>query len=153
MPLTLSLPYADTLDQCLVQRALGVHGHREHSGDARSGRLPNAFEERGAAVYGKLSSLLSVSIFTSYFTLIFALITCQVREHLTEESSDDLCDQRQFGHGSVKADQMMNIRWNSQYGSIYVDGSHYRHDLELGDEIKIDGHAPYLQIFEYRPKT
>ena len=131
-----------------------MHGHREHSGDARSGRLPNAFEERGAAVHGEHISSFLVSPIAGYYTLLIRLNRVQqVREHLTEESSDDLCDQRQFGHGSVKADQMMNIRWNSQYGSIYVDGSHYRHDLELGDEIKIDGHAPYLQIFEYRPKT
>lgn len=70
---------------------------------------------------------------------------------------------------------MLHIRWNSQVGCIYMDGSHmkvcllfciypyygtstYRrcnrspqHDLELGDEIMIDGHAPILKLFENSP--
>lgn len=75
-----------------------------------------------------------------------------VREHLSDGDSslsyDDALERRKVGHGMVKESEMLNIRWNSQYGSIYVDGSHFRHDLELGDEINIDGHAPYLQIFE-----
>jgi NAD+ kinase len=67
-----------------------------------------------------------------------------VREHLTEDQSEH----NKLGHGLIKSDEMMNIRWNSQFGCVYVDGSHLKHDLELGDEIKIDGHAPYLKIFE-----
>jgi hypothetical protein len=46
----------------------------------------------------------------------------------------------------------MNIRWNSQYGCVYADGSHFKHELNLGDEIKIDGHAPYLQLFQFHTK-
>jgi hypothetical protein len=61
-------------------------------------------------------------------------------------------EQKKLGHGRVKPNEMMNLRWNSQFGSIYVDGSHFRHQLELGDEIKIDGHAPYLQLFQYQPE-
>ena len=75
-----------------------------------------------------------------------------VREHLSDDNTslsyDDALERRKVGHGMVKESEMLNIRWNSQYGSIYVDGSHFRHDLELGDEINIDGHAPYLQTFE-----
>jgi hypothetical protein len=72
-----------------------------------------------------------------------------VREHLTEEHNES--EHKRLGHGRVQPTEMMNIRWNSQHGCVFVDGSHFRHDLELGDEIKIDGHAPYLQIFEYQP--
>ena len=43
---------------------------------------------------------------------------------------------------------MINIRWNSQYGCVYVDGSHMTHDLELGDEVKMDCHAPKVHIFD-----
>lgn len=75
----------------------------------------------------------------------------QVREHLTEDQN--CLDSKKKGHGLVKPVEMMNIRWNSQYGNIFVDGSHFSHHLELGDEIKLDGHAPYLQIFEYRPRS
>ena len=76
-----------------------------------------------------------------------------VREHLTDENGTDAAvNQKKMGHGRVTPDQMLNIRWNSQYGSVYADGSHLKHDLNLGDEIKIDGHAPYLQIFQYQPK-
>lgn len=76
-----------------------------------------------------------------------------VREHLTDDNCvNDKVDQKKLGHGRVSPDQMMNIRWNSQYGCVYADGSHLKHDLNLGDEVKIDGHAPYLQIFQYQPK-
>jgi hypothetical protein len=44
---------------------------------------------------------------------------------------------------------MLHLRWNSQFGSVFVDGSHCKTNIELGDEIKIDGRAPVLKIFEY----
>lgn len=45
-------------------------------------------------------------------------------------------------------DEMLTLRWNSQYGAAFVDGSHFKHDLELGDELMMDSHAPFLQIFD-----
>eukprot|EP01041_Mallomonas_annulata_P010973 gene10973-22929_t len=40
------------------------------------------------------------------------------------------------------------VRWNSQYGCIFVDGSHMKHELELGDEVLFDGNAPVLRLFD-----
>eukprot|EP01035_Chromulina_nebulosa_P022748 gene22748-29455_t len=68
-----------------------------------------------------------------------------VREHLVEEGSSY---QEKAGHGFIRPNEMLHLRWNSQVGCAYVDGSHMTHSLELGDEIKIDGQAPYLQLFE-----
>lgn len=45
-------------------------------------------------------------------------------------------------------DEMLALRWNSQFGSVFVDGSHFQHALELGDELKVDGLAPFLRIFD-----
>lgn len=44
-------------------------------------------------------------------------------------------------------DEKLHVRWNSQRGRIFIDGSHLFHNLELGDEILIDSAAPPLQIF------
>lgn len=44
--------------------------------------------------------------------------------------------------------EMLYLRWNSQFGAVFVDGSHMQHNLELGDEIKIDGNAPILRLFD-----
>ena len=71
-----------------------------------------------------------------------------VREHLVEENNSY---QQKSGHGEILANEMLNMRWNSQFGAIFVDGSHMKHDLELGDDIKIDGHAPCLKIFDRQP--
>lgn len=73
-----------------------------------------------------------------------------VREHLVEDGTNAE-EQRKAGRGIIRPNEFMNIRWNSQYGSCFVDGSHMKHDLELGDEIKIDGHAPFLKIFDTYP--
>ena len=70
-----------------------------------------------------------------------------VREHLVESGNSEE-EQSRAGHGIIRPNEMLNLRWNSQHGSVYVDGSHMKHDLELGDEIKIDGHAPFLKIFD-----
>jgi len=69
-----------------------------------------------------------------------------VREHLTEDG--DNFKTKEKGHGNVSTDQMLHLRWNSQRGTIFVDGSHSSHDLQLGDEITIDSHAPTIKIFE-----
>jgi len=68
-----------------------------------------------------------------------------IREHLVDQNQH-----KELGHGIIYPNQMLNIRWNSQYGAVYVDGSHMKHDLELGDEIKIDCHAPKLQLFDVK---
>ena len=73
-----------------------------------------------------------------------------VREHLVEEGNNS---QREEGHGFIQSDSLLHLRWNSQYGSIFVDGSHFQHNLELGDEIRIDAHAPFLQLFDEIPLT
>jgi hypothetical protein len=68
-----------------------------------------------------------------------------VREHLVEHGNSH---QSLLRHSIIRPEEMLLMRWNSQYGSAFVDGSHFKHDLELGDEVKIDGHAPFLQIFD-----
>jgi hypothetical protein len=56
-----------------------------------------------------------------------------------------------LGHGFVSEEEMLFIRWNSQYGAVFADGAHMKHDLELGDELAIDLNAPGLQLFERDP--
>jgi NAD+ kinase len=69
-----------------------------------------------------------------------------VREHLTERGGD--VNQTHHGHGDVKYEQMLHLRWNSQQGTVFVDGSHTSHKLTLGDEISIEAHAPPINVFE-----
>jgi NAD+ kinase len=64
---------------------------------------------------------------------------------MMENSNEDLS--RDVNNGMVKEGQKMHLRWNSQKGRIFIDGSHLTHDLELGDEILIDNKAPPLQMF------
>jgi NAD+ kinase len=68
-----------------------------------------------------------------------------VREHLTEKG--DLT-QNGKGHSDVHYNQMLHLRWNSQKGAVFVDGSHTMHELNLGDEISIEAHAPPVKLFE-----
>jgi len=68
-----------------------------------------------------------------------------IREHMMENSNEDLS--RDVNNGMVKEGQKMHLRWNSQKGRIFIDGSHLTHNLELGDEILIDNQAPPLQMF------
>lgn len=68
-----------------------------------------------------------------------------IREHMMENSNEDLS--RDINNGMVKEGQKMHLRWNSQKGRIFIDGSHLTHNLELGDEILIDNQAPPLQMF------
>lgn len=56
--------------------------------------------------------------------------------------------QKKKGHSTIRPGESMHLRWNSQHGCVFVDGSHMKHDLELGDEIKIDSKAPFLKIFD-----
>ena len=68
-----------------------------------------------------------------------------VREHLHEHTSEGEVEE---GHGEMTPNQMIELRWNSQFGHIFVDGSHNVFDLTLGDQVNIESHAPELQIFE-----
>lgn len=47
----------------------------------------------------------------------------------------------------IREGQKLHIRWNSQTGRIFIDGSHLTHHLELGDEIMVDNQAPPLQLY------
>eukprot|EP01039_Chlorochromonas_danica_P003181 gene3181-3483_t len=68
-----------------------------------------------------------------------------VREHLIEPGN---AHQKLLRHSMIRPEEMLSLRWNSQYGAVFVDGSHFKHELELGDELSLDGHAPFLQIFD-----
>jgi hypothetical protein len=50
-------------------------------------------------------------------------------------------------NGFIKTGEKLHVRWNSQKGRIFIDGSHLTHNLELGDEILIDSKAPALHLF------
>ena len=72
-----------------------------------------------------------------------------VREHLLEHETDEEGDMAEDkGHGELSPEQMLHLRWNSQFGKVFVDGQHNAFDLTLGDEINIESHAPELHIFE-----
>lgn len=68
-----------------------------------------------------------------------------IREHMMENSNEDIT--RDVNNGIVREGQKMHLRWNSQKGRIFIDGSHLTHNLELGDEILIDNQAPPLKMF------
>jgi NAD+ kinase len=68
-----------------------------------------------------------------------------IREHLVEEN-DGM--QKKMSHGFINPSNSLHLRWNSQEGCAYVDGSHMRHELELGDELRIDSNAPKLNLFD-----
>jgi len=69
----------------------------------------------------------------------------KIREHLVEAHNIDKVKGKDFGR--VSPNGKIHLRWNSHYGKIYIDGSHLSHDIQLGDEILIDCHAPELKIF------
>lgn len=73
-----------------------------------------------------------------------------IREHMIENQEEDNEDARQLNNGFLRKGEKMHIRWNSQKGRIFIDGSHLIHNLELGDEILLDGEAPPLQLFAKR---
>lgn len=66
-----------------------------------------------------------------------------VREHLLEASGKHL---KEAGHGMIKPGHTLHMRWNSQHGCIYVDGSHVRHNLELGDTVSFSAEAPPIWL-------
>lgn len=74
-----------------------------------------------------------------------------IREHMIEpgQTMDDGTPIRHtdVDNGMLEDGQKMHLRWNSQKGKIFIDGSHLTHNLELGDEILIDNLAPPLQMY------
>ncbi len=72
-------------------------------------------------------------------------IQFMIREHMIENSSETIS--HDVDNGFINDGEEMHLRWNSQRGRIYIDGSHLIHNLELGDEIMIDNQAPQLPMF------
>jgi len=74
-----------------------------------------------------------------------------IREHMIEPGAVN--DQGEplrhsdVDNGMIRDGEKMHLRWNSQKGRIFIDGSHLTHNLELGDEILIDNLAPPLQMY------
>jgi NAD+ kinase len=73
-----------------------------------------------------------------------------IREHMIEGGNVDGHD---LDNGMIRTEEKMHVRWNSQKGRIFIDGSHLMHNLELGDEILIDGRAPPLKLFAREPTS
>ena len=69
-----------------------------------------------------------------------------IREHMVENLPDKV-EVRNADKGMLKKDQHLHLRWNSQNGRIFIDGSHLIHNLELGDEILIDSEAPPISLY------
>jgi len=72
-----------------------------------------------------------------------------IREHMIEGGTKHMKKEEvdSLNHGFIKNDEKIHLRWNSQHGRIFIDGSHLTHNVELGDEILIDNTAPSLQLF------
>ena len=73
-----------------------------------------------------------------------------IREHMVERGTEPGTDSsgKEFTDNSlIGTGDKLHIRWNSQKGRIFIDGSHLTHNLELGDEIMIDNEAPPLKMF------
>ena len=68
-----------------------------------------------------------------------------VREHLMEKGTPQDIQDRATGMLSSKSN--LHLRWNSQMGRIYIDGSHLSHELDLGDEVVVNNQAPDLKLF------
>ena len=69
-----------------------------------------------------------------------------IREHMIENSpnKDEVKD---LDKGILHKGEHLGLRWNSQKGRIFIDGSHLMHNLELEDEILIDSDAPPLALY------
>mmetsp|Transcript_28600 Transcript_28600/g.59564 ORF Transcript_28600/g.59564 Transcript_28600/m.59564 type:complete len:357 (-) Transcript_28600:360-1430(-) len=69
-----------------------------------------------------------------------------IREHMIENSPNKE-EMKNLNNDVFSHDEKLHLRWNSQKGRIFIDGSHLMHNLELGDEILINSHAPPLALF------
>lgn len=74
-----------------------------------------------------------------------------IREHMIEanavDESGNKIRREDIDNGMIDSGMKMHLRWNSQKGRIFIDGSHLTHNLELGDEILVDNLAPPLQMY------
>jgi NAD+ kinase len=75
-----------------------------------------------------------------------------IREHMLERQAVEMGVTSDVNNGLIQSGQKLHIRWNSQRGRIFIDGSHLTHNLELGDEVLIDNQAPPLKIFARSPE-
>jgi len=75
-----------------------------------------------------------------------------VREHLMEKNTPQ--DIQDRAKGMLNSKSNLHLRWNSQKGRIFIDGSHLVHDMDLGDEVIVNNQAPELQLFmdEHDPR-
>lgn len=69
-----------------------------------------------------------------------------IREHMIENSATKE-EVKNLNNAILPKGQRLHLRWNSQKGRIFIDGSHLTHNLELGDEIKIDSNTPPLALY------
>lgn len=70
-----------------------------------------------------------------------------IREHMVESNVDTSGD-HDINNDMIEEGEKMHLRWNSQKGRVFIDGSHLTHNLDLGDEILINNSAPPLKLFE-----
>mmetsp|Transcript_40504 Transcript_40504/g.41335 ORF Transcript_40504/g.41335 Transcript_40504/m.41335 type:complete len:335 (+) Transcript_40504:265-1269(+) len=68
-----------------------------------------------------------------------------VREPLMDVNDPKIMD---LTKGIIDDKHKLVMRWNSQEGQVYVDGSHMKHNLELGDELTFDNNAPEINMFD-----
>ena len=66
-----------------------------------------------------------------------------IREHIFEGGEV----KTGVDNGFIQKGDKIHLRWNSQKGKIFIDGSHLTQKLELGDEILISSDAPPLRIY------
>jgi NAD+ kinase len=69
-----------------------------------------------------------------------------IREHMIENAPNKE-EVRGLNNGMLEEGEQLHLRWNSHKGTIFVDGSHLTHALELGDEVLINAKAPPLALF------
>lgn len=69
-----------------------------------------------------------------------------IREHMIENITNGE-EVRSLDNGILPKGERLHLRWNSQKGRVFIDGSHLTHNLELGDEIKIDSNTPPLALY------
>jgi len=69
-----------------------------------------------------------------------------IREHMIENSPNKK-EIKDLDKGILHKGDHLGLRWNSQKGRIFIDGSHLMHNIELGDEIMIDSNVPPLALY------
>ncbi|KAL7546434.1 hypothetical protein ACHAWF_009772 [Thalassiosira exigua] len=70
-----------------------------------------------------------------------------IREHMIENAPNKE-EVEGLNNGILEQGEQLHLRWNSQKGRIFIDGSHLTHTLELGDEVLINSEAPPLALFD-----